>query len=243
MDVLDRFYPERRIAGFTRDDHRIVFYNQVNAILRPDMKVLDFGAGRGKWAERETGYQLALTTLKGKCSEVIGCDIDEAVLSNPLVDRAVVVKEHLPFPDGYFDLIVSWAVFEHISTPSSVASELSRVLKPGGWICAWTPCKWSYFSIAARIIPKRFHSRLAAITTGRLEKDIFPTVYKLNTIRDISKHFRGYQNFSYYYSGPPSYHANSVLLAWLWKAWTKFLPPQFAQQIHVFLRKPNHSES
>ena len=82
--------------------------------------------------------------------------MDDAIRENPLIDRAIVLKplERLPFSDDYFDLIVSWAVFEHIENPAFVSEELTRVLKPGGWLCAWTPSKWSYFAIAARIIPR-----------------------------------------------------------------------------------------
>lgn len=158
---MSKLYPEYRIAGFPRNDHRIVFFSQVNAILRKDMSVLDFGAGRGKWAEVETGYKLAHTTLRGKCREIIGTDVDKAVLENPLVDKGIVVdpSKPLPFEDGHFDLILSWAVFEHIDDPGFIAAELERVLKTGGWICAVTPSKWSYFAIVARLIPNPYHAK------------------------------------------------------------------------------------
>jgi SAM-dependent methyltransferase len=43
----------------------------------------------------------------------------------------------LPFPDGYFDLAISAAAFEHFLDVPSVVGELYRVLQPGGvaWIC------------------------------------------------------------------------------------------------------------
>ena len=243
MDVLSRLYPESRIAGFPRNDHRIVFFNQVNAILHPDMSVLDFGAGRGKWAQVEEGHKLALTTLRGKCREVIGADVDDAVLGNSLIDKGIVVSpsERLPVEDGYFDLILSWAVFEHVGNPAFVAAELARVLKPGGWICAVTPSKWSYFAIAARLVPNRYHARFVSgiIGSRRQDKDVFPTVYKLNTLRAINRHFprSQFENLSYYHNGPPAYHGNRLIVAQLCRFWMWILPPTFSQQMHIFLRK------
>lgn len=40
---------------------------------------------------------------------------------------------NLPFEDQTFDLVYSSQVFEHIRHPDQVASEVRRVLKPGGW--------------------------------------------------------------------------------------------------------------
>lgn len=246
--VLSAFYPETRIDGFCRTDHRIVFFNQVNAILRPEMSVLDFGAGRGKWSESESGYRLALTTLRGKCREVIGTDVDDAVLENQLIDKGIVTdpSEPLPFADNRFDLILSWAVFEHIEDPLFVASELIRVLKPGGWICAWTPSKWSYYAIAARVVPNKYHARIVKLTDGgaRRDEDVFPTVYKLNTLSTIARYFptTKFENCSYYYNGPPKYHANKRSLIMLWRLWAWLLPSPFSQQIHAFLRKRHENQ-
>lgn len=240
-DVLAKFYPESQICGISRIDHRVVFFNQVNGLLRPDMRVLDFGAGRGKWAETESGHKLALTTLKGKCREVVGADVDDAVLENQLTDSNVIIDaaSPLPFEDESFDVILSWATFEHIERAELVSSELTRVLKPGGWICAWTPSKWAYFAIAARLIPDRYQSHFVKWTAAgaRKEKDVFPTYYRLNTIKELRQHFPQFEDYSYYWNGPPAYHAGSVALAWTWKAWMSLLPRQFSQSIHVFMRK------
>jgi SAM-dependent methyltransferase len=46
----------------------------------------------------------------------------------------VSVLPRLPYRDGVFDAIVSQAVFEHVASPWEMASELYRVLKPGGCI-------------------------------------------------------------------------------------------------------------
>ena len=219
-EAIRRLYPEIDAGGFIRYDHRIIFFARVNALLRKDMTVLDFGAGRGIWAEIESGFKLDLTTLKSKCKRLIGADVDPVVLDNPVVDEAVVLPADgsIPLPDGSIDMVVSWAVFEHLTDPARAAGELHRILRPGGWICAWTPNRWSYVSVGARLIPNRFHARVLRYvhpTSRRQECDVFPTFYKLNTLRELRRHFptTHFEHFSYRFSGAPSYHANKFVLA------------------------------
>jgi SAM-dependent methyltransferase len=45
----------------------------------------------------------------------------------------------LPFIDGAFDAVVTTAVLEHVLYPERVASEISRVLKPGGLLYSELP--------------------------------------------------------------------------------------------------------
>ncbi|GEP02702.1 class I SAM-dependent methyltransferase [Methylobacterium oxalidis] len=44
----------------------------------------------------------------------------------------VNTRSQLPFKDRTFDLVVSSAVFEHLPDPHGMASEIFRILKPGG---------------------------------------------------------------------------------------------------------------
>jgi SAM-dependent methyltransferase len=241
---IPRLYPEIHAGGFTRYDHRVIFFARVNALLEEDMTVLDFGAGRGIWAEIESGFKLQLTTLRGKCKKVVGVDLDRTVLDNPLVDEAIMLQdaESIPFPDQSFDMIISWAVFEHLTDPSGTAAELGRILRPGGWICAWTPNRWGYVSVGARLVPNRMHARVLRYvhpTSQRRESDVFPTLYRLNTLRELRRHFptTHFQHFSYLFNGEPTYHANSLLLARAIDIMARLMPDHFAKSLHVFIRK------
>jgi ubiquinone/menaquinone biosynthesis C-methylase UbiE len=242
MKVLHSLYPEMEAGGFCRNDHMVAFYSRVRALLNPSMTVLEFGAGRGKWSEKLEGYKKRLVNLKGSCECVVGTDVDSAVMQNPMVDMASIFKigEPLPFEDEQFDMVVSWAVFEHVADAEYYASELARVVKVGGWICAWTPNKWGYVGIGARLVPDKWQVHLLKFfIPEKKEVDSFPTVYKMNTMTDLDNLFPNdlFRNCSYVFTGPPAYHANRVWLARLWTVYNWFMPAAFGQALHIFLQK------
>lgn len=241
--VLVRLFPESPAGGFCRVDHQVVFYSRVRALMTTDMQVLDFGAGRGKWQEISQGYKREIVTLKGRCARLTGLDVDRAVLTNPMLDEAKLLESEgkLPFPAESFDMIVSWAVFEHITDPELIADEFRRILKPGGWICAWTPNKWGYVGIGARLVPNKFHASLSNRLSdgGRKEEDVFPTVYKMNTAKRLIELFPTdcFSHHTYCFNGPPIYHANSLALARLISFYSHIVPERLRQALHVFIQK------
>jgi len=99
---------------------------------RKCVKVLDWGCGRG---------------------ESVGKFLDQGLITFGVdIDREVIEKGHLlfkergydpqsiimhvneldRFPDGFFDMIFSEEVFEHIENIGEVTREMSRLTKPGG---------------------------------------------------------------------------------------------------------------
>jgi SAM-dependent methyltransferase len=49
------------------------------------------------------------------------------------------VADQLPFADASFDGLISIAVLEHVKNPFVCATEIARVLKPGGWLKCCAP--------------------------------------------------------------------------------------------------------
>ena len=47
--------------------------------------------------------------------------------------------ERLPYPDDFFDLILSHEVIEHVADDFATAAEMARVLKPGGRMVIFVP--------------------------------------------------------------------------------------------------------
>ena len=114
------------------------------------------------------------------------------VLTSPFLDHAEVIEpgKPLPYPDNNFDIVFARSVFEHIEDPEWLARELLRIVKPGGLIAAFTPNKFGYFAVAARMVPNRLHvGTLSKIQPGRKAEDVFPTHYRLNTAALLRKAF------------------------------------------------------
>jgi SAM-dependent methyltransferase len=97
------------------------------------------------------------------------------------------LADAIPYGDGAFDVIVSRCVLEHLRHPRRVLAEVCRVLKPGGHVLMLTAAKWDYVSVMARLIPNFLHGAIVRLTEGRREADTFPTYYRANTRRAISR--------------------------------------------------------
>ena len=51
QQLFDSFFPEARFGGFSRLDGTVAFYTRVQALVHPDMTVVDFGCGRGAYRD------------------------------------------------------------------------------------------------------------------------------------------------------------------------------------------------
>jgi SAM-dependent methyltransferase len=234
--------PEFGAGGYAHDDSGVEFYTRVNAILQPEMTVVDLGAGRGQMFDGEEDYFMRLIKLQGKVAKVIGLDVDDAIAQHPYLDERHVIGVSDPYPlaDQSVDMIVSDWVLEHIAAPEAFAAEVARVLKPGGWLCARTPNRWSYVGIGASLIPNSLHSKLlGTLWPARADHDVFPTVYKLNTRRQIGAHFpaAGWSNFSYVLATTPRYHANQRALFGMIDLYQSLVPSGLKTDLIVMLQK------
>jgi SAM-dependent methyltransferase len=119
-------------------DLMLVIAERLGYVRKPGDRVLDFGCGIGE----------SVGVLLGRGFDAYGVDVGEwwgrdhafywhtsPVPPKQLRDRLSTTDErayHLPYPDGYFDLIMSSQVFEHVFNYVDTFRELGRVLKPGG---------------------------------------------------------------------------------------------------------------
>jgi SAM-dependent methyltransferase len=162
-----RFYPNP-----TEFDPHARLLQELERYVRPSSTVLDVGAGAG---------ELNAYDLKGRVQHIAGVDFDPRVTTNPLLDSGIRLDSPtLPFGDNTFDLAFSIYVLEHVEQPAQFASELHRVLKPGGVFLSLTPNLRHYVPVIAALTPLSFHKWFNE-RRGRPGEDTFPTYYRLNT--------------------------------------------------------------
>jgi len=243
MAFLDAIHPERHIDGFSKLSGTVTFYSFVRAIaLKHGAKnILDYGAGRGETFESPEALNTHLRDLRFNGAQVCACDIDSAVKSHPRSHEQVVISPDrpLPFPDGAFDLIVSDMTFEHITDPQFVASELLRVLRPGGYICARTPNKYGYVALITRLIPNSRHvGLLRHVQPDRKAEDVFPTVYRMNTPGQVRRLFKSCEVYCFTLSAEPSYFFGSAFVYRTMLVLHRFLPWFLDTTLCLFIRKP-----
>lgn len=241
-NILVPIYPEIGAGGYTRVDGTVEFYGRINALLRPDMAVIDLGAGRGCQFEDPNAYRRALIRIQGKVAKVIGVDIDPAVMENTFVDEARVYDgKRLPLDDASADLIFCDWVLEHVEDPAMFVAEINRVLKPGGWFCARTPTSYSLAAIASRLVPNRHHARaLQTVQAGfRQAEDVFPAFYRLNLHSALRRFFPTpqWKHFSYTYSSSPSYHFGKTIVARAMVALFYLKQPFGGENLFAFIQK------
>jgi ubiquinone/menaquinone biosynthesis C-methylase UbiE len=241
-NIDERFFPERAAGGFTRVDGTVQFYTRVNALIEPEMTVVDLGAGRGAISEADAKIHRTLGDLRGKARNVIGIDVDRAVLDNPIVDEALVYDGRvMPLKDQSVDLILADNILEHIQDPTIFANEIHRVLKPDGWFCARTPHLYSALVLAASVVPNRQHvSLLRYAQATRQAKDTFPTAYKLNSKKALNRHFSSqtWDKHSFTWSPEPAYHFNSSIIYGIFLLYQYIKQPFCGGEVlMIFMRK------
>jgi len=212
----------------------VAFLGRVADSIRSHHVVLDFGAGRGDLSS-DPEVDQRLVNFRGACAHVEGCDIDPAVLENPLLDSATVIMPGLPlpYPTGSFDVIISRSVFEHLASPKLVCRELLRVLKPGGSLYAVTTNRTGYVALIARMIPRRFHALVLSLAQPRRREARFDAHYRLNTGPDVRRFFPHAEIEASRIFGPPRYGP-----PWIMGAMHRIMPDFLAPQLHVVVRKP-----
>lgn len=235
-------YPEIGAGGYSRVDHRMEYVVRVNSLLQPGMTLLEFGAGRGKWINDSAPLRWELGNFRNRCSHVIGADIDPAVLQNEMLHERLHIEPGKPLPlaDESVHIISAFSVFEHLEQAEFYAREFTRVLKPGGWLCAWTPNLYGYVAVGARLVPHSLHRMaLRLLEPNRVEADSFPPLYKMNSRRTLKRLFPPavFSDFSYTYNGQPFYHAERVALARFWQFTMWLTPPPLHAFLYIFMRK------
>jgi SAM-dependent methyltransferase len=241
------FHNEIAVDNFSQMDCDLAFYSFIRSVYHrhPVAQVLDYGAGRNRYAQDfnpavHSFYLRDLRDLRFGGATVTAADIDPAVRTHPTSHRQVVIDPDrpLPFEDATFDLIVSDYVFEHIEKPEWVAAELRRVMKPGAFLFARTPNKHGYVKLFSALVPNRLHTAvLRYVSPQRKSRDTFPTFYRMNTRRDVQRHFGGCDVWVMYESWEPAYFFGKPFLYRALLLLHKLLPSALSTACVFVVRK------
>jgi SAM-dependent methyltransferase len=101
-------------------------------------RLLDYGCGDGAMVK---GALARGMDAYGVDAFYDGGKRKEAARATGLLGQRIfeLDNHHIPFPAAYFDAAVSNEVMEHVDNLDTVAQELARVIRPGGWVLCIFP--------------------------------------------------------------------------------------------------------
>lgn len=168
---------EHHYAG--RKFHDALYRDLIRKHLLPGQRLLDAGCGR----------YLKFSKELSDTAHVVGIDLESTLETDNQMAPFGVRGDlsHLPFPAEHFDMVISRSVVEHLEDPPQVFREFCRVLRPGGKVVIITPNKYDYVSLIAAMTPYRLHRWLVSRIFQVSEDDVFPTLYRANTLSAIHK--------------------------------------------------------
>ena len=171
----------------------------VDHLLDQKSKWIDVGGGKSIFPHnRKLSEELA-----ERCELLVGVDPSDNIHQNTYVHEPVQGLIENFRSERRFDLATLRMVAEHIPNPEPSLESLSRLMNLGGYVVIYTPNRWAPVSIAASLVPYRWHSFLTHLLWQTKSEDVFPTCYKLNTRKRLNELFgdHGFKEVAFRYLG------------------------------------------
>ncbi len=113
-----------------------IFRERVDELIRPRVpsgRLLDVGCGSGHFLKvaHDAGFEVHGVELN---PEMVGFAARELGLPNI---RCGTLEE-AGYPGSHFDAVTLWDVLEHAEQPGRLLKEVLRVVRPAGWVFAYT---------------------------------------------------------------------------------------------------------
>lgn len=107
--------------------------------LQPGMRVLEAGCGPGSlWAHNQARLPADLRLFLGDLSAGMVREARQKNSHPPIFRFLCLDAQHIPFPDGSFDVVIANHMLYHVPDLPQAVREIARVLRPGGRLFAAT---------------------------------------------------------------------------------------------------------
>jgi SAM-dependent methyltransferase len=139
------------------------------------------------WMDAGCGSNILTVELSEYSANGFGIDY---TIHPELLNREKFIQgdlEKQPVKNGSIDLIISNMVVEHLDNPGKVLKEYHRILKPAGSFIFRTTNKYYPTQFFGHLFSKNVKDKIINRIFGVEAHDIFPTVYKINSLSDIRK--------------------------------------------------------
>lgn len=173
---------QRAFDYFNPDDH---YEALVAKLVQPDTRWLDVGCGRSPFPN----HPRLAETLAARCRLLVGVDPSDTLDDNTYIHAAIKRPIEDFQTDDPFDLVTLRMVAEHIENPERMMRSLVGATRPGSKVVVYTVNKWSPVPLATRLVPFPFHHPLKNLVWDVDDNDTFPTHYRLNTRRALTRSF------------------------------------------------------
>lgn len=201
-------------------------------------RILDIGCGDGS----------LIIKFKKHC-ETFGVDISQNAINMAKeaginAYQADVSSERLPFQDEYLDIIYMGDVIEHLTNPDFAIKEVTRVLKPDGFLVLSTPnlAFWLNRLLLLLGMQPLFSEVSTAKTFGRGPKsyDFCPVGHLRIFTYKALKEFLTYYHFNIVKVRGANYEGLPKVLANIDKIFSKI--PQLSSNVIMIARKSRRKE-
>ena len=172
-----------RFKYFSPDDY---YEALVERLVTAGCDWADIGCGRDVFPS----YPELARRLAKRCGCLYGIDPDANIKENDCITDGFQGPIEDCQTDRRFDLVTLRMVAEHIADPDLAIAKIATLTKPKALVVVYTPNRWAPASLAAGALPFGLHQPIKRLLWGTEERDTFPTVYKLNTRKDLCSHFQ-----------------------------------------------------
>lgn len=170
-----------RIKAYDIDLEDATLGRPLAALLEhiPHPLVLDVATGTGR-------VPMSLLRQPAFRGAVVGLDLSAGMLTQARrnlaehAGRVLLVRGdagRLPFPDAAFHAVVCCEALEFMPHPRRALAEMTRVLKPGGWLLFTNRIGWEARFLPGKVFPRR---RVAGSLQGLPLENVQEIVWETN---------------------------------------------------------------